>query len=87
MTAATVLPRRVPESPTSCCVTSDCRSWTGTRLRVRIRADPTLAPILVALTGYAREEDARMAMQAGFDHHLAKPLNSPSLKTCSRVFR
>ncbi|TWU32047.1 hybrid sensor histidine kinase/response regulator [Novipirellula artificiosorum] len=30
---------------------------------------------LIALTGYARESDRQAAIEAGFDFHLAKPLN------------
>ncbi len=30
--------------------------------------------VLVALTGYGREEDRRRSREAGFDHHLVKPV-------------
>jgi DNA-binding response OmpR family regulator len=30
--------------------------------------------VLVALTGYGRDEDRLMSRQAGFDHHLVKPV-------------
>ena len=29
--------------------------------------------LLVAISGYAQPEDVRRALEAGFDHHLAKP--------------
>jgi CheY-like chemotaxis protein len=29
----------------------------------------------VALTGYGQEEDRRLAREAGFDHHLTKPVD------------
>lgn len=35
---------------------------------------------LVALSGYAREEDRREALEAGFDFHLAKPVHWQSLE-------
>jgi len=35
--------------------------------------------VLVALTGYGRDEDKRRAMAAGFDHHLVKPVNPDTL--------
>jgi CheY-like chemotaxis protein len=39
-----------------------------------LRAEPTVAPaFLLALSGYAQEEDRLRARQAGFDAHLAKP--------------
>ena len=38
------------------------------------RTDTALHGVrLVALTGYARREDAERAMHAGFDRHLPKP--------------
>jgi PAS domain S-box-containing protein len=40
------------------------------------RADPGQAgTALVALSGYGREEDRRRACEAGFDHHLTKPVD------------
>lgn len=32
------------------------------------------APLLIALSGYGQKEDKRMARNAGFDHHLTKPI-------------
>jgi PAS domain S-box-containing protein len=31
--------------------------------------------LLVALTGYGREEDRRRALESGFDHHIVKPID------------
>jgi CheY-like chemotaxis protein len=31
--------------------------------------------LLVAMTGYGQEEDQRRAREAGFDHHLVKPVD------------
>jgi two-component system CheB/CheR fusion protein len=42
------------------------------RLRRRRR---TAGALLVALTGYGQEEDQRLAHEAGFDHHLTKPVD------------
>jgi PAS domain S-box-containing protein len=40
----------------------------------RLRALPALrATILIAVSGYGRDEDRRQAYEAGFDHHLTKP--------------
>jgi CheY-like chemotaxis protein len=36
--------------------------------------------VLVALTGYGAESDLRRALDAGFDHHLVKPVGVDSLK-------
>jgi len=44
------------------------------------RADPTLArAYLIAMSGYARETDVQHAIAAGFDQHLAKPPDLPTL--------
>jgi len=32
-------------------------------------------PVLVAMTGYGRDEDRELAQAAGFDHHLTKPVD------------
>jgi CheY-like chemotaxis protein len=46
----------------------------------RIRALPLAAhPLMVAITGWGREEDHRRTREAGFDHHLVKPLLADSL--------
>jgi PAS domain S-box-containing protein len=45
-----------------------------------IRADDSLRrTALVALTGYALPDDQRRAAEAGFDHHLAKPVTSDEI--------
>jgi two-component system CheB/CheR fusion protein len=47
----------------------------GYEVARRARKHPALERIvLVALTGYGREEDRRDALAAGFDHHLVKPV-------------
>jgi signal transduction histidine kinase len=41
----------------------------------RVRAFPgDPQPVMVALTGWGREEDLRATREAGFDHHLVKPV-------------
>jgi PAS domain S-box-containing protein len=37
--------------------------------------------VLVAVTGYGREEDRRRAQDAGFDHHLVKPISPEAILT------
>jgi len=34
----------------------------------------------VALTGYRREDDIRRSREAGFDHHLIKPIDFAQLQ-------
>ncbi len=36
--------------------------------------------VLIALTGWGQEDDKRLAHQAGFDHHLTKPVNPDELE-------
>ena len=45
-----------------------------------LRAEPWAANILlVALTGWGQESDRRRALEAGFDHHLIKPIDPDKL--------
>lgn len=51
----------------------------------RMRDDPSTAgAMLVAITGYGRDEDRRDARDAGFDHHLTKPAD---LKVVDELMR
>jgi two-component system CheB/CheR fusion protein len=36
--------------------------------------------LLVAITGYGREEDRQHSREAGFDHHLVKPVDLKQLR-------
>ena len=38
-------------------------------------------PVLVAVSGYGRDEDRRRSRDAGFDHHFIKPADLPSLRS------
>jgi PAS domain S-box-containing protein len=45
-----------------------------------IRADVAMKqPTLIALTGWGAEDDRRRAEEAGFDHHLVKPVETSTL--------
>jgi PAS domain S-box-containing protein len=47
----------------------------------RIRAEPWGAGVvLIALTGWGADEDRRKTREAGFDHHLTKPVNPADLR-------
>ena len=53
----------------------------GYEVARRIRAMTTAPPpVLVALTGWGQDEDRRRTVEAGFDHHLVKPVDFDALK-------
>ena len=53
----------------------------GYELAARLRAIPELRGIrLVALTGYGQDGDRDRSREAGFDHHLVKPLDIDALE-------
>ena len=53
----------------------------GYEVARRLRRTPGLEGVLlVALTGYGRDEDRRRAFEAGFDHHLTKPADPEELR-------
>ena len=52
----------------------------GFELAQRLRELPqTRQSLLVALTGYGQSEDRRKTEEAGFDHHLVKPVDPARL--------
>lgn len=51
----------------------------GYEVARRLRVDHGDRLVLVALTGYAQATDRQDAQKAGFDHHLAKPLDLDAL--------
>jgi len=54
----------------------------------RLRQDPLHShAIIVAVTGWARQEDQRRAYDAGFDLHVAKPISVERLKELTAMLR
>jgi len=54
----------------------------GYELARQLRRQPGLErTALVALTGWGQEEDRRRSQEAGFDHHLVKPVELSDLQT------
>jgi len=52
----------------------------GLEVARRIRSNPGLAGVrLIALTGYGLASDRQATAQAGFDHHLVKPVQPADL--------
>jgi PAS domain S-box-containing protein len=53
----------------------------GYEVAAEVRRDPELHDVtLVALTGWGSEEDRRRSRDAGFDHHLVKPVDVDTLE-------
>jgi CheY-like chemotaxis protein len=52
----------------------------GYEVAGRIRGDQRLRDaLLIAVTGYGQDEDRRRSYEAGFDHHLIKPIDFDAL--------
>jgi CheY-like chemotaxis protein len=49
----------------------------ATRVRQLSMPQP---PVLIAMTGYGQESDRKLALGAGFDHHLVKPADFDNLQ-------
>ena len=43
--------------------------------------------LLVAVTGWGQSEDKRRAQEAGFDHHLAKPVSAEALESALQMIK
>jgi signal transduction histidine kinase/CheY-like chemotaxis protein len=69
------------QRPEVCLLDIGLPGMDGYELARRLRARPGLArAVLVALTGWGQEEDRRRAREAGFDHHLVKPVELSALR-------
>ena len=52
----------------------------GYEVAKRLRQQPALQNVvLVAMTGYGQETDRQRSQEAGFDHHLVKPVDHKQL--------
>ncbi len=56
----------------------------GHEVARRVRGLAGKQPVLVCVSGHGREEDRRLAREAGFDHHLIKPVNLDDLERLVR---
>lgn len=53
----------------------------GYQVAQRLRQDPAFQDVLlIAASGYGQEADRRRSWEAGFDHHLVKPVNPEELR-------
>lgn len=74
-TGAEGVARTVAGAPDVVLVDVGLPDFDGMEVARRIRAALGPGPFLVAMTGYARDEDRDEALAAGFDLHLAKPVD------------
>jgi CheY-like chemotaxis protein len=74
-TGAEGVARAVAGAPDVVLVDVGLPDFDGMEVARRIRAAVGPGPFLVAMTGYARDEDRDEALAAGFDLHLAKPVD------------
>jgi len=51
----------------------------GYEVARRLRSDPEFSALLVAVSGYGRDEDRRLSREAGIEHHFVKPIDFRSL--------
>jgi signal transduction histidine kinase len=67
-------------SPDACLLDIGLPDFDGNELARRLRRLPNLAgTLLVAMTGYGRQQDRDTSNAAGFDHYLVKPVNTIEL--------
>ncbi len=72
--------RRGRSGPTWCCCDIGMPKVNGYEACRRIRAEPWgKNVVLVALTGWGQEDDRAKSADAGFDHHLVKPVEAAAL--------
>jgi len=57
----------------------------GLEIARRVRIAVGASIYLVALTGYGQPDDRRLALEAGFDAHLVKPVDPPALLAAIRA--
>jgi len=66
--------------PDACLLDIGLPGMDGHELARRLRAAPATAhALLVAVTGYGQSQDRDASSQAGFDHHLVKPVDMTDL--------
>jgi PAS domain S-box-containing protein len=60
----------------------------GLQVARRIRQEPQLRKVLlIAFTGYGRDADMQATRDAGFDHHLAKPVDFKTIQSTLATVR
>ena len=66
--------------PRSCSSTSACPGMDGYEVAARLRREECCKEaVIIAVSGYGEEQARRRSDEAGFDHHLVKPVNFDEL--------
>jgi PAS domain S-box-containing protein len=66
--------------PDACLLDIGLPDLDGNELARRLRAQPETAhSVLIAVSGYGQESDRRTALEAGFSHHMVKPVEFDGL--------
>ena len=66
--------------PAVCVLDIGLPDMDGYELARRLRGmDGTRDALLIAVTGYGQENDRKRAQEAGFDHHMIKPVDAGRL--------
>lgn len=72
--------RAAAERPDVCLLDVGLPDMDGIELARRLRQQPeTTTSILIAVTGYGRDQDREAALRAGFAYYFAKPVDSHKL--------
>ena len=78
--ARQALARAAADVPDVCLLDIGLPEMDGTELARALRRLPALKDaVLIAVTGYGQESDRRRILDAGFDHHLVKPIDMQAL--------
>ena len=65
-------------------IVSDLELGDGTGLELLCSLGPGRSTPAIALTGYGSEEDRRMCLEAGFEMHIVKPVQTRQLSEAIR---
>lgn len=78
--AKRALERAKIEKPDVCLLDIGLPEIDGYELAQRLRSRPGTADcVLIAVTGYGRQNDRKHSMATSFDHHFVKPVDTPQL--------
>lgn len=78
--AKAALQRIKTDSPVACLLDIGLPDMDGITLVKKLRQQTsTASSLMIAITGYGQDSDRQNSLEAGFDHHLVKPVDLPHL--------